>query len=534
MKRKNTIWSLVLALVMVLGVFAPLGALAAEDEKTETLTIHKILMDKDKLKTFNERKVGIDGTKYDGNEIANPKKFFNDDKLQEIYGVYFIVKDAATGKYVTPDGTKTEYPDQALRTNVTGGKDGMKLDTSKLPAGEYLIEEDQSKSKPVGEDGQALKKELSDTRAVPIKITLPLVNSEGVVKDAHVYPKNTENEPNVDKNFDKEAAANAVKKVELIGDVKNLDVNPATGETAEKSILSRKIGDKVPFKVVTTVPEKAKYKVFEWSDNMVEGLKYNKDLKVQLNGTDLVENTDYTKTETDTGFTLKLTETGLAKVTDKNAEQTFTITYSATIKGDLTPDKEVPNKLVLTYGNNPDDKKKKEPKPPKVVTGGKKFVKTEWKDATAKDLKKLGGAEFYVKNSENKYLIATGTGAEKAYSWGAKDQAGVVVLKSDTNGKFEITGLAYGDYSLEEKTPPTNYAKITTPIPFKIEKGSYTTKDVDISYNGDSTIDAKQVKNKEIIIPQTGGMGTALFMVVGMALMGGAFIAMRKRGAEQA
>lgn len=533
MKRKNTIWSLVLALVMVLGVFAPLSTLAAGDEKTETLTIHKILMDKDKLKTFNERKEGVDGTKYDGNQIADPKAFFGDTKLQEIYGVYFIVKNAA-GQYVKPDGTTTQYPDQALKTDINS-KDGMKLDTSKLPDGEYVIEEDQSKSKPVGEDGQPLKKELSDTRAVPIKITLPLVNSEGVVKDAHVYPKNTENEPNANKNFDKDGnAIQPVKEVELIGNVKNLDVDPTKGADP-KPTLTRKIGDKVPFKVVTTVPEKAKYKVFEWSDNMQEGLKYNKDLKVQLNNKDLVENTDYTKTETDAGFTLTLTEAGLEKVTNKDSEQTFTIKYSATIKGDLKPDKEVENKLILTYGNNPNDKKKKEPTPPKVVTGGKKFVKTEWKDPTTAGIKRLGGAEFYVKNSENQYLLETGTGAEKAYSWGAKNAPNVVVLKSaETTGKFEITGLPYGDYTLEEKTAPKNYAKITTPIPFKIEKDSYKKEANGISYNGDTTIDAKQIKNKEILIPQTGGMGTMIFMVAGLALMGGAFIAMRKRGAEQA
>ena len=532
MKRKNTIWSLVLALVMVLGVFAPLSTLAAEDEKTETVTIHKILMDKEKLKTFDQRKEGVDGTKYDGNAIADPKAFFGDKNLQEIGGVYFAVKNAAGTMFIKPDGTTTTFEDQALKGTTT--KNGLELDTSKLPAGEYMIVEDQSKSKPTDQNGQPLKGDLTDMRAVPIKITLPLVNSEGVVKNAHVYPKNTQNEPNANKNFDKDGnAVQPVKETELIGDVKNLDVDPANGAAA-KPTLTRKIGDKVPFKVVTTVPEKAKYKVFEWSDNMQEGLKYNRDVKIQLNGNDL-DAADYTKTETDTGFTLTLTATGLAKVTDKDAEQTFTIKYSATIKGDLVPDKEVPNKLVLTYGNNPNDKKKKEPTPPKVVTGGKKFVKTEWKDPTTAGIKRLGGAEFYVKNDKNEYLLETGTGAEKAYSWGAKNAPNVVVLKSaETTGKFEITGLAYGNYTLEEKTAPKNYAKITTPIPFKIEKDSYTKEANGISYNGDTTIDAKQIKNKEILIPQTGGMGTMIFMVAGLALMGGAFIAMRKRGAEQA
>ncbi|NQI37112.1 LPXTG cell wall anchor domain-containing protein, partial [Streptococcus suis] len=43
-----------------------------------------------------------------------------------------------------------------------------------------------------------------------------------------------------------------------------------------------------------------------------------------------------------------------------------------------------------------------------------------------------------------------------------------------------------------------------------------------------------QVKNKKIIIPQTGGIGTLVFTVVGLSTMVFAFIAMKKRQAEEA
>lgn len=95
-----------------------------------------------------------------------------------------------------------------------------------------------------------------------------------------------------------------------------------------------------------------------------------------------------------------------------------------------------------------------------------------------------------------------------------------------------IEGIEYGTYKLEEIEAPKGYAKIND-VEFTVAEGTNT--DTNIKYDVDSAAnDAKQVINKKVTIPQTGGMGTALFMVAGLALMGGAFIAMRKRSAEQA
>ena len=119
------------------------------------------------------------------------------------------------------------------------------------------------------------------------------------------------------------------------------------------------------------------------------------------------------------------------------------------------------------------------------------------------------------------------------YEWVAdKNAAGVVQLSSNSKGQFMIEGIEYGTYKLEEIEAPKGYAKIND-VEFTVAEGN--TKDVNIKYAADSAEnDAKQVINKKVTIPQTGGMGTMIFMVAGLALMGGAFIAMRKRSAEQA
>ena len=41
-----------------------------------------------------------------------------------------------------------------------------------------------------------------------------------------------------------------------------------------------------------------------------------------------------------------------------------------------------------------------------------------------------------------------------------------------------------------------------------------------------------QIKNNDVTIPQTGGIGTVLFTVVGIGLMAGAVMAMKKNREE--
>lgn len=116
-------------------------------------------------------------------------------------------------------------------------------------------------------------------------------------------------------------------------------------------------------------------------------------------------------------------------------------------------------------------------------------------------------------------------------------------LVSDGQGRFEITGLKAGDYELQEITAPVGYALNEGGIKFTVKDGTYkgdktkeikyTVKDTDEGETLAKDGYGQRVDNRKLTIPQTGGIGTVIFTVVGIALMAGAFIAMRKRTAEE-
>lgn len=128
------------------------------------------------------------------------------------------------------------------------------------------------------------------------------------------------------------------------------------------------------------------------------------------------------------------------------------------------------------------------------------------------------------------------------YTWeagtGNNPPADAYKLVSDGQGRFEITGLYAGKYELVEITAPVGYAKLETPVEFEVKEGSYTTEKTDhaINYKKEApqVLDAFRVDNKKVTIPQTGGIGTIIFTVVGLAIMGSAIIAIKKRQAAEA
>ncbi|HFI0462499.1 TPA: isopeptide-forming domain-containing fimbrial protein [Streptococcus suis] len=225
---------------------------------------------------------------------------------------------------------------------------------------------------------------------------------------------------------------------------------------------------------------------------------------------------------------------------------------------------------VVTVTNNPSDNPPPlVPDKPKVITYGKRFVKTDDKDSDATDVKKLLGAEFIIRKDGREEYLALKDGDSKVQDendYKAKEAAYIEAVKVDspekenkkalrdaayeklnmqwkwvsnkeeafvfissTDGNFEVKGLTAGRYDLIETKAPEGYALPSNLIQFEVGENTWTDTTLKQSINGH-----KQIKNKKVTIPQTGGIGTLVFTVVGLSTMVFAFIAMKKRQAEEA
>ncbi|MBS6534802.1 pilin N-terminal domain-containing protein [Peptoniphilus harei] len=402
--NKKKIMSLIMALVMLVGVFSPLTALAASEETTKTVTLHKILMDKDTFTAFTKGTKGKDGTEYVGKKITNVKDFFAGTDAgekavaKEIDGVYFALKFDAdygktdeekemAGKYVKADANNKLKPANPLAATddvkeavggLTGtGDSGVVFDTENL-TGKFEIDEIHDMSTYKNEDGKV----LTDMKAVPTKITLPLVNDEGVVENAHVYPKNTEDVPDTHKDFTKEFTN-----------------EQPTGRTEdakkEAAAEPHNVGDVIDYTVTTKVPANTKWKTAFWDDKMTEGLTFiqttatgdlaGKGISIKYDNAEM--NAEwYTLSETENGFTLKLTDKGLEEIAKATEEKTIRLDYHAVLNEKAVVAIPESNDVTFHYGNNKDHGNT--PVPNKPNDNGELTVTKNWDTGvTKKDVK---------------------------------------------------------------------------------------------------------------------------------------------------
>lgn len=212
------------------------------------------------------------------------------------------------------------------------------------------------------------------------------------MKNAHVYPKNTEDKPLIDKNFKYEQGKSKVAEGYKAADEGAGAEVGAKYENSDKTkaTVTSELGKKIPFEVKTKIPAKAKYKKLVWDDQMEKGLVYNKDLTIS--GLNLEKGTDYKVYETNRGFRLVMQDSGLKKVEEaaEKGEVELTLTYSAHLDGTVKPDQVKENNVTFDYSNKPGN----ENEPPETKPAEQKIkVSKTW----AADGPEITEADRHVK-----------------------------------------------------------------------------------------------------------------------------------------
>ena len=279
------------------------------------------------------------------------------------------------------------------------------------------------------------------------------------------------------------------------------------------------------------------YTVFNVSDTINSKLDYKNSLLVEgkVDGgtwVTLTSPTHFTATEPalDGDGLLKIVFVPSALKVGEVSFKEIRITFKAAINETAIMGQNIPNKAIVDYnngfviGDEPSDEVL-------AYTGGRKFLKYSASEAA------LDGAKFIIVNNAtmDKYLAENGG----VYSWVTLNPAddvlnlpNAVVLESDANGLFEILGLKYGTYYLYEIVAPMSsagypYNLMEDPIAFEINKTSYFVEpELDIPVEQEPT-GILNVLGPQI--PQTGGIGTVLFTLIGGGLMGSALILNKKR-----
>ncbi|CDW57683.1 Cna B domain containing protein [Trichuris trichiura] len=222
------------------------------------------------------------------------------------------------------------------------------------------------------------------------------------------------------------------------------------------------------------------------------------------------------------GFNIVMNLTGAAgpataQYLSQYAGQRIEFYYTVSFTDETPVDLDINNEFTVTMNHDggQDDVKTNDPIDP-IITGGKKFFKHE--DGETKG---LAGAEFVVIREVNgvEQYLTVGTDSKTWTPVGPnEDYANATKFISDAAGRFEVTGLAYGDYMLREIKAPNGFQKLTDDVDFEIDKDSYN----------NATALPIANSSKGGTLPSTGGMGIIAFIVIGLGLMAAAIVRYRR------
>ena len=303
------------------------------------------------------------------------------------------------------------------------------------------------------------------------------------------------------------------------------DINDSTEvETDWQDSADYDIGDKIPYKLTATMGDLSNYDHYylNFHDTMTHLTLLTESVEVKV-GEKTLEKDQYTVTWDADNKTMDVAIMDV-KAHGATTGTKVTVTYKATLDKDaVLGSTGNPNTADLEYSNNPNNTGDGTTKPNDTgKTPEDKNIVFTYKVTVNKvkeNKQPLKGAEFELSKKA------------KDGSWISK---GKLTGTGDDQNVFEWKGLDDGDYKIEETTTPSGYNTID-PIEFTItaehEIDSADPKLTSLSggdvFTGNVTtgaVSATIVNKSGSTLPETGGIGTTVFYVIGGMLMAAAAV----------
>ena len=395
----------------------------------------------------------------------------------------------------------------------------------------------------------------------PFFVSLPMTTIDGAAwnYDVTVYPKNQTGNPTLDKTV-REAKNSTGKNTGSLTDITDGYAHTATAS----------VGDTVDYQIISTLPtitsKASSLSEYTYVDTMSKGIKYNKnDVVIEFFkdagctgkiATWAVNSGKFTVGYDDAAntMTIRMTESGLSEINEATSvyidgvkrgysDCTMRLTYAATLTADANMgDIDNPNEVELTWKRTNTTYYDTLKDCCHVYTYGIDVLK-QFSDNGGN----VRNVKFRLHNdTDDCYIIAEQKdGVYYAKGFAAK-KADATTFVPNSGGHIVVKGLEDDAYSLTEIATDKGYVLLKDAVKIvittkengvcekcgaKLLTASATVNSKDASMSeGNAIVPLTVVNNPGFDLPKTGGYGTWMFTIGGVALLGAAaFIVVKSR-----